>query len=229
MAFQADFRSGVKDVVPLLLPLFAIGGATGIAATNAGLSSFQTLGMGVLFFSPISTVTTIELLESGAPAIVIVVTSISVVLHFAVLSLSIAPYFAQLSIKWKWVLAYFLNTPHYALSVKRYSADSETNIREYYLGVAVSGWLVWQASIIVGMLFGVGLPENLSVDFVIPLVFIALLVSMVKNRPTAAAAVSAGILSLLASTLPFSGGLILAAIIGIIAGMMVKTTEVTAQ
>jgi predicted branched-subunit amino acid permease len=228
MAFHADFRSGAKDVVPLLLPLFTIGGVTGIAATDAGLSPLQTLGMGVLFFSPVSTVTTIELLESGTPAIVIVVTAISVVLHFAVLSLSIAPYFDRLSTGWKWVLAYFLNTPNYALSVKRYSADSATDVRDYYLGVVVPFWLVWQTSIVVGLLFGVGLPETLSVDFIIPLVFIALLVSMVKDRPTAAAAVSAGVLSVLVSTMPISGGLILAAIVGIIAGMVFRTTEVTA-
>lgn len=226
MRFGPDFRAGANDIVPLLVPLFTLGAVTGVAATDVGLSPLQTLGMGVLFFSPISTIATIELLESGAPGFVIVVTAISVVLHFAVLSFSIAPYFDRLSTGWKWVLAYFLNTPNYALSVKRYSADSTTNVRDYYLGVVVPFWIVWQASIIVGLLFGVSLPENAEVGFVVPLVFIALLTSMVKDRPTAATAGTAGVLSVLVGGIPLNGGLIVAAFVGVLTGLLFRPTEV---
>uniref|UniRef100_UPI003EBCEBDB AzlC family ABC transporter permease n=1 Tax=Halorubrum sp. HHNYT27 TaxID=3402275 RepID=UPI003EBCEBDB len=196
MSFKTDVLAGAKDVTALLPPLITIGAVAGIAGTEAGLSPVEILGMGVLFFSPVSTITTIDLLAAGAPDIVIILTALSVVVHFTILSLSIAPFFERVSTSWKWVLAYFLNTPNYALSVRRFEADTDTDIRGYYLGVVGPFWLAWQASLAAGIVFGVGIPSAWEFDFVVPLVFIGLLNSMIKTWTIAVVAVVAGVVSL---------------------------------
>jgi len=202
--------------------MFTIGLVAGIAATDAGIPPLQTIGMGVLFFSPGSTVTTIELLESGTPAVVIVITALSVVIHLTIVSLSIAPYFERLSLGWKWLLAYLLNTPNYALSTRRYEVEPTTDVRAYYLGTGLPLWLVWQTSLGVGVLFGVGVPPQWEFDFVIPLVFIALLGSMLKDRITATVACVAGVTSVAGIGLPLNSGLIVAALVGTTAGVLLQ-------
>jgi predicted branched-subunit amino acid permease len=59
-------------------------------------------------------------------------------------------------------------------------------------------------------------------DFTLALTFIALVVPALKDRPTVAAAISAGLAALAASALPFGTGLILAAVVGIAVVMLLE-------
>jgi predicted branched-subunit amino acid permease len=70
------------------------------------------------------------------------------------------------------------------------------------------------------MLAGTRLPANWSLEFTIPLTFLALAVLAIKDRFTAAAAVVAGIAAVLALGIPFKLGLVVAALIGILTGML---------
>ena len=69
----------------------------------------------------------IELLGSGTPVALITITGLIIGVRYLLISLSIAPYFKQLSTGWKWVLAYFLWTPNYALSVERFDTEPTTS------------------------------------------------------------------------------------------------------
>jgi predicted branched-subunit amino acid permease len=228
MTLRADILAGARRGAPLLPPIFTFGVVTGIAATAAGFSPVQTVGMGLLFYSPVSTITTVELLAAGTPAAIVLVTALSVVAHFTVLSLSIAPYFEHLSTGRKWLLAYFLNTPSYALSVDRYEADADTGIVGFYLGVGGSLWATWQAALGVGLAFGAGSRPGWQLDFVIPLVFIALLGDAVESTRALLVAVVAGVVSVAGGGLPLNAGVLVAAVAGLCAGVLAQRTGVGA-
>jgi predicted branched-subunit amino acid permease len=66
------------------------------------------------------------------------------------------------------------------------------------------------------------MPQNWPLDFALPLTFIALVMPALKNRPAIAAALSAGLVAILAYGLPFKLGLILAALTGILVGTVLE-------
>lgn len=95
-----------------------------------------------------------------------------------------------------------------------------THKRWYYLGTALPIWLVWLSATAAGVLLGGQLPESWSLDFAIPLTFMALLFPAIKDRPSMLAAVVAGGTAALGAGLPFNLGLIIAALLGIVAGVV---------
>lgn len=223
MTFRSDFVAGATAVSPLLAPGATVGVVTGVAATEAGLEPVQAVAMATIVYSPTVMLTALELLRAGTPLLVLVLTALTVGVRFAMLSLSIASYFSDLRATWRWVLAYFLWTPTYALSIERYRAVPETSRRGYYLGTAVPLWLTFQVTFIAGILFGTRVPPRWQLGFVVPLVFIALLVRMIRTRKTAGVAIIAGILAVVGTSLPLNLGIVVAATGGTIAGLLLDT------
>lgn len=220
VGFRRDFVSGTKDMAPLLPAGVIVGAVTGIAATAIGLPPIQAIAMALLVYYPTVMLTAFVLLEAGTPGVILVVTSLVVGARSLMYSLSLAPHFSRLSTTWKWFLAYFLWTPVYAFSIERYESDPTVSKRGYYLGTAIPLWITVQLSVIAGVLFGRGVPPEWQLEFVIPLAFIALLMRFLKDVPTTAAALAAGVLAVAASGAPLNSGLIIAAIGGTVAGLL---------
>jgi predicted branched-subunit amino acid permease len=82
--------------------------------------------------------------------------------------------------------------------------------------------LTWQVSTALGIFLGAAIPDSWSLEFALPLTFIAMVVPVLKNRPAIAAAISAGAVALAAHSLPYGLGLILAALVGIVVGSFLE-------
>jgi len=219
---SADFRHGVRDVAPVLLGLVPFGLVTGIAAVNAGLDLSQAVGMSVLVFAGAAQLAAIDLLGSDAPLTVVVVTATVINLRMLMYSASIAPYLRELSAKWKGGMAYLLTDQAYALSVARYRAEPPVDRRAYYLGIAATTWVVWQVTTAAGVVLGTGVPDAWGLEFAIPLVFLALLVPAMEDGPTTVAAVASGAVAVVGADLPLNLGLLVAASVGILVGLLVE-------
>lgn len=74
-----------------------------------------------------------------------------------------------------------------------------------------------------GVFLGAWASEGWSLDFVLPLIFIALALPAIKDRTTGAAALSAGAAALVAASLPLNLGLIAAALVGVVGGLVTET------
>jgi predicted branched-subunit amino acid permease len=66
---------------------------------------------------------------------------------------------------------------------------------------------------------GAQLPESWSLDFAVPLVFVALLAVAVRSRPAAAAALVGGIVAVAAQDAPYQLWMIIGAVSGVVAGV----------
>ena len=62
----------------------------------------------------------------------------------------------------------------------------------------------------------------MSLDFFLPLGFIALVLPAIKDRATTAAALSAGVVAVLVAALPLNLGLISAGLTGVLGGLLVE-------
>ena len=80
-------------------------------------------------------------------------------------------------------------------------------------------WTTWQASNLTGYWLGNVLPAAWSLEFVVPLCFLALLVPALDDRPTRIAALASGIAVIALDALPMRLSLICAGLIGIAAGL----------
>ena len=88
----------------------------------------------------------------------------------------------------------------------------------FLLGAGLALWSVWQVSTAVGIFLGAQVPPSWGLDFALALTFIALLVPVLTDRPSVAAALAAGIVALVGVGWPYKLGLVAAALVGIAVG-----------
>lgn len=221
---SADFSVGVRDSLPLLLGIVPFALVAGVAAADAGLSTAQALGMSVVVFAGASQLAALDLLGRDTPLAVVVVTAAVINLRMLMYSASIAPRFRDAASRMRAFLAYFLTDQAFALTVARYDLD-ESGQRQYYLGVALTLWIVWQVGTLVGVVVGAGVPDEWGLSFAVPLVFLALLVPALKDRESLVAGLAAGIVAVAGAGLPLNLGLIVAAAAGVAAGMFAEARQ----
>jgi predicted branched-subunit amino acid permease len=89
-------------------------------------------------------------------------------------------------------------------------------------------WGTWQVSTAAGIFLGRQVPASWTLDFTLALTFIALVVPTLRDCPSLAAALSAGVVAVLMAGLPFKLGLLLAALTGILAGLLVEARRQSA-
>ncbi|AZQ14561.1 MULTISPECIES: AzlC family ABC transporter permease [Halorubrum] len=219
LPLDPDTRAGVRDVSPLLLGIIPFGLVAGIAAVNAGLGLAEAVGLSVIVFAGASQLAAIELLAQNAPLAVVIGTAVVINVRMVMYSASIAPYLADYGRRFRAGLAYLLTDQAYALSVAEYERTPDRTRWRYYLGAAATLWIVWQITTVVGFVIGAGVPDAWGLTFAVPLVFLALLVPAMKDRPTVLAAVVGGAVAVAAAGLPMNLGLLTGAVSGIVAGL----------
>lgn len=222
---QASFVAGAADVGPILLGILPFALIAGVAAVDAGLTTVQAVAMSVFVFAGASQLAAIELIEQNVHAAVIVGTVAVINLRLMMYSASIAPYLRSLTGRVRWTLAYFLTDQVYALSVTRFDDDEATSRVWYYLGAGLPLWLVWVGGTWAGVGLGARIPAGLSLDFAVPLTFIALLVPNLTDRPSVIAAGAASIAAVTGAGLPYNLGLIAGAVVGVTVGAATEVRQ----
>ena len=224
MTARGDFLAGVRAMAPLLLGIVPFALVAGITAVDAGLTLAQTVGMSVVVFAGASQLAAIELIGKSAPAAVVVLTAVVINLRFVMYSASIAPYFRGFDRPSKWLGAYVLTDQAYALSVTEFreTTPAERSRKWFYFGTAVTLWVVWQAGTAAGAVLGATVPAGLSLEFAVPLTFLALLFHSLSDRATVVAAAVGGGGAALAAVVPFDLGLVVGSVAGIAAGVLVE-------
>ncbi|WP_455385092.1 AzlC family ABC transporter permease [Acidihalobacter prosperus] len=223
---RSAFSNGFLAIAPIIPGVIPFGMICGVTAVKAGLSPEVAMGMSVFIFAGASQLATVQLLAQGALPAVILFTALVINLRFAMYSASLAPHFQHLPKRWRWLIAYLLTDQGYAMSINHFLSDNPTaQARKhwFYFGTGVAMWGVWQPATIAGILLGATIPTSWSLDFAIPLTFMALLIPGLRDRPTLVAAVVGGSVAVLAAGLPFNLGLVLAAVSGIGAGLATET------
>jgi 4-azaleucine resistance transporter AzlC len=221
-----NFWAGVRSELPLLVGVFPFGMIYGALALNSGLSTLAAQMMSSIVFAGSAQFITAQLVHDAVPGFVILLTIAVVNLRHALYSASLAPFVASLPTRWKVLLSYLLTDEAYAPTILYYEKEGITPYSHwFFLGAGLCLWGNWQVSTALGIFLGATIPDSWSLDFALPLTFIAMVVPVLKNRAMVAAALSAGITALLANTLPYRLGLILAALVGIAVGTFLEARK----
>ncbi|MEM7345679.1 MAG: AzlC family ABC transporter permease [Chloroflexota bacterium] len=220
---RAAFLGGVQTIIPLLLAVLPFGLVVGVISAEIGLSAAEAIGMTVFVFAGVAQLVAFQLIEENAALWVIVLSAAVVNLRHVIYSASLSPYFKSLSMGWKLILSYLLVDQTYALAMAHYDEYPDEPYKEwYYLGLGSLISVSWIGAMIVGFFVGAVIPSSWSLNFVVPVMFLGLLVRAIKGFPYLAAARVAATVALLGVDFPHNLGLITAILSGIITGALLE-------
>lgn len=229
MTARRAMRDAISDVAPMLVGIVPFGLVAGAAPIAAGLDVAQAVGMSAFMFAGASQLAVAEVLGSGGGAAVAVVTALIINLRMVLYSASLAPALATESLGRRLQVSYFLVDQVYALSVIRWDGTDDRRLRlPYYMAMALLLWVVWQITTVVGALVGARLPEDIPLDFAVPLVFLVLLVPVLDRWPSVVAAAVGGGAGVAAAELGAGRlAIVVGAACGIAAGAAVDRPDTT--
>ncbi|WP_323676748.1 AzlC family ABC transporter permease [Halorubellus sp. PRR65] len=227
MSARGDALDGVRAISPFLLGVVPFGLVYGVTAVDRGLPPTVAAAMSAVVFAGAAQLAAVELLAKGSPAAVVLATILVVNLRYPMYAASIAPYFRAFSTRWRALLAYLMTDQAYAVALVDYRDGETTPDRRkwYYVGAAGTLWVSWQLSTVTGVLVGAQVPSGLSLEFAIPLTFLALLVPNLEGAPSALAAVVGGVGTVAGTNLPYDVSLVAAALLGVLAATALDATR----
>ncbi len=219
---STDFREGFAEMLPACVGLVPFGLVTGVGAATAGANFAAALGLSAIVFSGAAQILATQLLAEGAPIAVVLLTCFVAGLRFLMYSAAMAPYLKPLPPRWQNALAFLLTDQAFAASIRRFDARADPHGGAmHFLGGGLALWGMWQVTNIAGFLAGNLIPASWSLDFAVPLCFIALIAPLLRTLPAILAAVCAGVAVFALAGLPMKLNLIAAGVIGIVAGTFV--------
>jgi len=214
-----DFRAGFTEMLPACVGLVPFGLVTGVGAAAAGANFIGALGMSAIIFSGAAQILASQLLAAGAPVAVVILTCFVAGLRFLVYSAAMAPYLKPLPPRWQNTLAFLLTDQVFAASIRRFDAAKHPRAGAmHFLGGGLALWGMWQVTNVIGFFAGNLIPASWSLEFAVPLCFVALVAPLLRNTPMVIAAVVGGVAVLALDSMPMKLNLIAAGVLGIMAG-----------
>lgn len=208
-------------MLPACLGLLPFGLVCGVGAAAAGANWLGALGMSAIIFSGAAQIVTAQMVAADAPFAVIVLTTTVLGLRLLMYSAAIAPYLKPLPAHWQRTLAFLLSDQVFAAAIRRFHIDDDREAAgRHFLGSGAALWVTWQVACMLGFFAGNLIPTAWSLEFAVPLCFIALVAPLFRNTPSILAAISAGVAVLALAHLPMKLNLIVAGIIGIVVGTL---------
>lgn len=218
-----EFWNGVRDEAPILLGVAPFGLIFGALAADAHIAAPAAQAMSSIIFAGSSQMIATQMIGAGTSGLMLLLVVFVVNLRHALYSASVAPHVRHLNLGWKFLLSYLLTDEAYAVTITHYNQEGDpTHKHWYFLGAGLTLWSAWQISTAIGIFIGGQFLQDWPLSFVLPLTFIALIVPVMKDKASIAASVTAALVGLLTFDFPLRTGLLVAAFIGILTGMLVE-------
>ncbi|MGR3683276.1 AzlC family ABC transporter permease [Sagittula sp.] len=218
---SSPFRAGFRVCLPFVLIVVPFSTLFGVVARDAGLDILQVMAMSVIVIAGASQFTALSLLQDGAPVFVALLAALAVNLRMAMYSAALVPHLGGAPLGMRALAAYFMVDQSFAVAVRRYENSPRMTGSEklrYYFGCITAICPLWYACSFAGALMGQAILASLSLDFAVPVCFIALLAPLLRSAPHLVAALVSGLATVALAGLPWNLGLPLAALMAMMAG-----------
>ena len=219
---KQDFLTGARDTLPILLGVVPFAMICSVTAISVGLTPFEAAGMSFVVFAGASQLAVLQLIGEGAVWIVMVLTTWIINLRFTMYSATLAPYLKDEPVLRKIPFVYLLSDQAFGVTMSRFANELPANPAWYFYGTTSAIGFTWAISAIIGALLGALIPASWGLEFAFPLSFMALMFAAIKDKPSVIAALVGGTTAIIAKGLPYNLGLILAATLGIAAGVFAE-------
>lgn len=221
MTARQAFWRGYLDCAPFILIVVPYSMLFGVVARDAGLDILQTMSMSVLVIAGASQFTALALLQDQAPVFIALFAALAVNLRMAMYSAALVPHLGHARLGTRALMAYLMVDQAFAVAVKTYEDRPEmapdTKVA-YYFGAMMLICPIWYACTLLGAVLGQAIPESWSLDFAVPICFIALTAPLLRSLSHVVAALASCAMAIAFAWVPWSLGLLIAAIIAMIVG-----------
>lgn len=214
---------GVMRTVPIVLGYLPIGLTFGVLAQQAGLSAFNALMMSLLVYAGSSQLIAAGLFAADAPVSSIILTTFVVNLRHMLLSAAVAPFLKRWRKTELAAFAYQLTDETFAVHSAQFASD--TPAKPAIFATNVTAQAAWISGTGLGITLGQFITDvkPLGLDYVLPAMFIALLVLQIKDQVQIGVAIITGALSvLLLMTGVGRWNVIFATVIGATLGVIIE-------
>jgi len=222
---KSVFWSGFRDGSPFILIVVPFALLFGVISIDAGLNIVEAMSMSVLVVAGAAQFTAISLMLDHAPTFIVLLTALAVNLRMAMYSAALVPHLGKTPFWLRALMAYFMVDQAFAVAFKKYEEKPDMTQAQkvvYYFGCLSPIVPLWYVFSFVGAIAGRAIPAELSLDFAIPICFIALTAPMMRSLPHFVAAVVSVAATLALVWVPYSLGLIIAAMVAMMAGAEVE-------
>jgi predicted branched-subunit amino acid permease len=226
MPYSSARREGIRDGMAVVVGYIPFALALGAAFGSAGVDPFIAWLSSPVMIAGAAQLVTVEMLGAGMGAAVVLTTALVVNARHVLYSATMASLVGHWRRRDRWIAAYLLADPMFALAVARFragdSVERRSADRSYFFAASWACWTGWLVLTGAGVLLGHLLPATLPLDVATPLTFLLLLLPSLETSAMRAAAVTGGAVAVIASGLPLGLGLLAGALAGVAAGALAQ-------
>jgi len=222
---RSSYLTGLRDGAPFVLVIVPFATVFGVLSKSAGLNVLEALAFSVAVIAGAAQFTALQLMQDQAPTLVVLASALAVNLRMAMYSASLTPHLGHLPLWKRGVVAYLLVDQAYALGIVKYEREPEMTNGErfaYFLGTITPLCPLWYGFTVVGAVVGAQISIENGIDFAMPIAFLALIGPALRTGAHGAAALVASVSALLFAFLPYNLGLLVAALLGMMAGAEIE-------
>jgi predicted branched-subunit amino acid permease len=218
---KSAYRQGILDAAPFILVIIPFATLFGVLAAEAGLNVVETMAFSIVVIAGAAQFTALQLMQENVPTVIVLISALAVNLRMAMYSASLTPYIGAAPLWQRALCAYLTVDQSYVVGVSKFEREPDMTVPErvgYFLGAVTPIVPLWYGFTLVGALLGAQVPDSWALDFAIPITFLAMIAPMFRTAAHVVAALVAVVVALLAAGVPYSLGLIIAGIAGMMAG-----------
>jgi len=217
--------SGLAASLPIAMGYFPIAFSFGVAATRAGFSALEAFALSLIIYAGASQFVALALLSSGAPVLVTAFTLVAMNLRHVLYGPALVKAAGRdASTRHAWVWAFGLTDEVFGQALGSLARGQRFS-EGYMFGLGLGAYGSWLAGTAVGAVAGGGALDGwpavtAGLGFMLPALFLALLLSIVTRRQIPVIAVAA--LATVAGTLAIgaTSGILLGMLAGALAGLV---------
>lgn len=197
MSYKNTIVSGFKKSIPVIIGYVPIGISFGILALNTDLSPYLIVGMSVFVFAGSSQLIAVNMLTAQAAIIPIIMTTFLVNLRHILMSASLSLHFKKTPSKLLPFIGFVITDESFAIG--NTLLEEKKNKGLFFLSMGLSAYLGWVLSSLIGVLIGRYILnfEIPVIDFVLPAMFIILLIMQIRDKMDVVVSITAAILSII--------------------------------
>lgn len=218
---RSAYVRGMVAAIPFSLVIIPFAMLFGVVATEAGLNVIQTMSFSVLVIAGASQFTALQLMQDQAPVVIVLATSLAVNLRMAMYSVAMVPHLGAAPLWQRGLIAYMLVDQSFATTYQEYERRPDASLADkvaYFAGVVTPICPLWYAATWLGAVFGARIPPEYALDFALPITFLAMIAPALRTLPHVAAAFVSVLGALVLAWVPYSGGLLIAALAAMLTG-----------
>lgn len=224
---RPPFLDGLAASLPIVMGYFPIAFSFGVAATQGGFTGLEAFALSLIIYAGASQFLALALLSSGAPVLVAAFTLIAMNLRHVLYGPALMREAGEGATRrhaWGWAWGLTDEVFGQALGAL---ARGQRFSEPYMFGLGLGAYASWVSGTVVGAYAGGGALEgwpavNAGLGFMLPALFLALLLSILNRRQLPVIVVAGAVTVVATLAISATSGILLGMLAGAVAGVLRK-------